>query len=316
MRRIMVFMFAFAAILAGGSTATLGEEPTPGGAAPQSALAHLGYPELHVTVTSEGLDAPTEVPAGRVLLTVENTRETATIVAPIRLAEGDTIEAVVASAEGTGSGNDALVPYNDATWAGGAPAMPGETFPGMVINLTPGTWYILDASDLRATPPSFTVTGNAAPDTSDLPAAAVSIEMTDFQFVMPDRIEAGTHVWKFTNSGEQLHDIHVLQVPAGTTPDEVLTALTRPEGANPAPGTLMINETMIPMFGFGIMSADQTTWTDVTIESGTYVIVTWMSDEVTGVPQLTLGMLSVFTVVESGQTGPLPASPVPVAPAA
>lgn len=317
MRRIIVLLAAVLAMCAGASSAAIAQEAPAGPQSADRAIANLGYPELHVTVTDDGLEAPDRIAAGRVVLTVENQRDAATVVAPIQLADGDAIDDVVAAAQTTGTGNDALMPYEDATWAGGEPAMPGESTTGMVITLTPGTWYLLDASDLKTLPPTLTVTGDLPQDTGEVPGTAVSIEMTDFQFAMPDRIEAGTHLWKFTNTGRQLHDIHILRVPDGTTPDEVLSALTRPEDAEVKPGDLVANENMIPMFGFGIMSSDQAIWTDVSIEPGTYVIVTWMNEQESGVPQFALGMLSVFTVVEPGQdASPPPASPEPVEPMA
>lgn len=313
--RHLTVVLAMLALLAASGSGTLARQNPATSPAAEGALAELGYPELRVRVTSDGLELPGEIPAGRVLLTVENTRDVATVVAPIRLADGDSIEDVAAAARGV-EGNDALVPYRNAVWAGGEPALPGETTSGMVVTLTPGPWYVLDLSDLGAIPPTLTVTGDIPSDPGEVPNTAVSVEMTDFQFILPDRIEAGTHVWRFANIGEQLHDIHVLKVPDGTDPDDVLRALTRPEGAEPQPGELVVNETMIPMFGFGIMSGGQTIWTDVSIEPGTYVIVTWMDDEVTGAPQLTLGMVSVFTVVGPGEDGVPPASPEPAGPRA
>src|SRR5207253_10188218 len=52
-----------------GPPAALAQDATPAAMVP----ADLGLPEVAITITDTGFDAPSEVPAGRVLLTVTNT---------------------------------------------------------------------------------------------------------------------------------------------------------------------------------------------------------------------------------------------------
>jgi len=317
MRRFVSLFAAFAIIMAGGAITAIAQSASPDGASSSRALADLGYPELRVRVTPDGVEAPDDVPAGRVLLVIENTDDALAFVSAIKMVEGESMEDLLAAAEPeTRDGSGILPELQDVTWAGGDYAPPGETSTGVVLDLTPGTWYAYDAAGADQTPPSFTVTGDYAPDNGEILGTAAFIEMVDFQFIVPDGIKAGTQIWKVTNSGEQLHDIHVLRAPDGTTPDEILQALFPTEEATAEPGMLDPNEDIVSQFGIGTISTGQTVWKEITIEPGTYVVATWASEELTGTPQLALGMLSVFTVPEPGHDAPPPASPEPIAPRA
>jgi hypothetical protein len=127
--------------------AALAQEATPTAGFPAS----LGYPELRITVTDAGFEAPDQIPAGLVLMTVTNassdTRDTADAALMMPPA-GVTIDDVAAlfgprtASPATGEGSSFGWLYQ-AAWAGGVIVPPGETMQA-VVALTPGNWLLLN----------------------------------------------------------------------------------------------------------------------------------------------------------------------------
>lgn len=108
------------------------QEATPAATFP----AALGLPELVITITDTGFEAPAEIAAGRVLLTVTNnapaTQESADANL-MRLPEGTTIEDVAAffgpQMVTPATGTDQAAPgwIYEATFAGTPIVLPGQT---------------------------------------------------------------------------------------------------------------------------------------------------------------------------------------------
>jgi hypothetical protein len=307
------------AAVAAGGTAALAKVNVNAQASPdtspeaQSSLSDLGYPELRITRTTDGYEVPRETPTGRVNLIVDDPDGLGGAVSIVKPAEGDTGDDLAYQGTPVSGNNTGGTPALDnAIWAGGEYFDPGGPTGGTILSLTSGEWFALDLMNPGAAPVGFTASGLDEPDYEPIPGIAAAIEMMDFQFRLPDRFEPGTQVWHVWNSGEQVHDIHILSAPEGTTGQEILDALYPPAGATPEAGGIDPNTDIVPQFGIATISSGQEIFKEVTLEVGTYAMTTWASDKHSGQPQLALGMISVFTVAAPGESAPPPSSPVPV----
>ena len=321
--------FALAAVLLvlgrAGPTAAA-QEATP--AAPGSLLAAMGYPELRVRVTDEGTEAPREVDPGIYLVVLENASRDfadATIaMPPPDLSLDDLLATPPAEDEGT-----APEWLYEATIAGGAAAPPGGTGQ-IVVGLVPGEWAIFvsrepgeggatgtpeaaeatpqvgpaEAEEGREEAVPLTVTeGGATPAADQTPAAAVTVEMRDFAFAMPERLPEGPQVWEVTNAGEQPHFIVVAKGPDTLTMEQVMAILAAEAAGGTPPAGVPNPETDFQDAGFvSVMSAGRTAWVEFDLAPGTYVAVCFFPDRETQAPHAALGMAQVFTVGDGAAT--------------
>ena len=125
-----------------GTATMLAQDASP--TSTGSSLAELGYPEFRVVVTDEGFVAPSEAPAGRTLVVVENQGTPdgpaqVTDINFLQLPEGiavDELNELFTSEEGA-------LPdwYGDIVSTGGFKVAAGETGYG-VIDLQPGEWAV------------------------------------------------------------------------------------------------------------------------------------------------------------------------------
>jgi len=287
------------------------QEATPAATFPVD----LGLPEVPITITDTGFEAPAEAPAGRVLLTVTNaassTQETAdaNLVLP---AAGTTIDDVAAlfgpsaatpSAPGATPAAEMEGPapawIYQSTWVGGPIVPPGQSVQA-IVNLTPGDWILLnDSPGAPQQPQPLTVTGAAAsPGATTEPTADVGVQLQEYAFVgLQQPIPAGPHLWKFTNTGKQPHIMILFRGPAGITMDQLMTLLQMPDEATPPPGfpyqesDFDFNEP-----GLGALSPGQTSWLALDLQPGTYIALCFVPDEQTGAPHAAMGMVQIFAV--------------------
>jgi hypothetical protein len=281
------------------------QEATPAATFP----ATLGLPELDVTITDTGFDAPSEIAAGRVLLAVTNAATASEDSADANLAllpAGTTIEDVAAyfgPQMGTPMAEDAAVPdwIYEATVAGGPIVLPGQTMQA-VVDLTPGDWVLFnDSPGASQQPQPLTVTESAAsPTAMEEPQADVDVQLQEYAFIgLENPIPAGPHLWKFTNTGTEPHIMVLFRGPAGITMDQVMALLQMPDDATPPPSS-PYQETDFDFNqpGLAALSAGQTAWLALDLQPGTYIALCFVPDDETGVPHALMGMIQIFTVGE------------------
>jgi hypothetical protein len=325
MRRLFALL-AVLALLAGNVATVTAHDATPGAMGP-STLSQLGLPELRVTLTADGIQAPTEIAAGEVLMVLDNQTQAPDGITVIQLPEGTSMEDAMMlfgpppapegtpDVEASPAGEEEMGPppplFYEMTWGGGvfaAPGLPGE----MVVTMTPGQWIIAPGPESGMQPVTITVTGeDASPAAGTEIPADVTVEMKDLQFVMPDSLSAGDQVWKVTNSGEQPHEMFITKTPRRLTLDEVDTLLTLPEGELP-PADMPNPAEFVDVGGIAPISGDQTVYAEFNLEPGAYVAICFMPDKETGMPHAMMGMVVVFEIPAEGQTVEPPASPVPM----
>ena len=213
MRRFPVLVALLVLLMPGARTAARAQEATPVATSP----ATLGLPELDITITDTGFDAPSEVPPA-VLLNVTNATTASEDSADADLAllpEGKTREdlaAIFGPQMATPATDEATLPdwIYQATFAGGPIVHAGTECAG---DRRPdaGSWVLFNGSPGSPQQPQpLTVTGSAASVTAfqERPHAGVDvdIQLQEYAFVgLEQPIPAGPHLWKFTNTGKQPH---------------------------------------------------------------------------------------------------------------
>jgi len=304
MRRFPVLVALFALLvpllLAPAARA---EEATPTATFP----AALGLPELAITITDTGFEAPAEIAAGRILLTVTNNapaKQESADANLVRLPEGTTIDDVAGFfgpqlATPAMETNQAAPNWiYQATFAGGPIVLPGQTAQA-VVDLSPGDWVLLnDSPGAPQSPQLLTVTGSAAsPAAAQEPQPDVNVQLQEYAFVGLDQsIPAGPHLWKFTNTGTQPHIMILFRGPAGISMNQVMTLL-QSENATPPPDfPYQESDFDFNQPGLGALSPGQTSWLALNLAPGTYIALCFVPDQETGVPHALMGMVQVFTV--------------------
>ncbi len=281
----------------------------------------MGLPELRVQVTDtayEGL--PSEIPAGRYLLTVEVTASQGGSLGFMQLPEGMSFDDFMALLAGPpaaspeapigtpvaevgppeGEGEEGPPEwYFQTKHAGGAGAFAGTG--QAIIELTPGEW-IAWADDPAApqAPVALAVTGEAGatPATGTEPAADVTVTMFEYDFTLEDAFTTGTQVIKVANVGAQPHHLFMVRTPDPITEEQVRQILElEAQGATPAPDSgLPDPDTFVPVAYMSTLSMGTTAWLPANLEPGYYVLVCFVPDIESGMPHAFEGMYEVITV--------------------
>ena len=119
------------------------------------------------------------------------------------------------------------------------------------------------------------------------------IEMVDFDFVMPEGIQAGKQLWEVANQGEQLHHMVLIRLDDGKTMNDVMTFLETGEGVPPGDEAGYV----------GLLSKGQSAFVELDLEPGEYVAICFIPDHgasASTTDHAHLGMVQSFTVAGGG----------------
>lgn len=291
-----------AARLAAGGTlaAALGHTGLAGVAAQGTPTGALPYPELKVTIVDDPQTgqafkvATTTIPAGYVLITAVNQSKDGSSVGLIGPGPGKTMQDLMNEAATPEPNNQGFPSFFiHATLPGGpATVAPGETAQA-IVQLAAGDWGLWGGSESSNPPPVFiNATGGGAAQPE--PPASVTITEVDFAFGgLGAAIPAGKQTWKVVNAGTQPHMLSLSQVPAGTTLEQVLAAVSSPPNATPAAGALTQSD-FHDVGGIILQSPGATAWTLLDLPKGRYSATCFMTDPRNGEPHAMEGMIAVF----------------------
>ncbi len=257
----------------------------------------MEYPTI-LAAEDGTITLPEEWVSGIATITLQNDTEIAFEPAIARFIDGATMEDFMAAMMAQDfAGMLATVS------ALGAPSVePGESV-DITYDLQAGDYIFLNF--LPAAPPTilpFTVAENDG-EPMEAPEEDLEVAMADFVFNMPTELTTEDVLWKFTNVGEQTHEIVVFSVEEDATV-EAITEAFMTAMMNTTPGT----PTEWPYeqaFRFVGQSSNETAWMNVELEPGNYVAIciipdTEGSDFATGeiITHLEHGMITLFTVSE------------------
>ncbi len=280
----------------------------------------LGYPEIEIEVSPEGVKAPSTLTAGYYLVTISAPDPYVAYVdfmqPPAGLDEETATELALAAAREDLAQEDWVYAGGNNTFDVGEPV-------SFIIQLAPGEYQIAASYYLpeqgseeimRLSPLTVTAAAGATPGATpaatpdvatpagtlvtDAPPAGVTLEMTDdLRFIVtPDPVPAGPQIWEITNTGEDVAShVVMVRIPEEITADRIISDFTSLIAGTPPAG-----EPVFAQFTFvgyaALQSGSQTTWVEFDLEPATYAVISYIFDPTTGRPHVIDGMVTVFTV--------------------
>lgn len=265
-----------------------GHEATP-------SVAPTGFEEINLTIEEDGVTGmPESVEAGRYLVKVSGPEMGE--MGPsgfmiMQLPEGLTAEQAY---EDTMAATESAPEwYLDVHWGGGAAIFEG-TEAWAVLDLTPGSWHVSTLFG-STVPVPFEVTGEFPAEPED-PGATVELDMFEMDFkVVSGEFVAGENLVTIHNSGAQIHFIDVMQVPDGTTDEQVDGLFNFFMTGTPEAGMLEESEAM-PVYYAPDQSPGVSVTLPINLEAGSYLFTCWVPDPETGMPHAMLGMHELISV--------------------
>jgi hypothetical protein len=272
----------------------------------------LGYPEVTVAVSPDGVAAPAELPAGPHVVTFEVAGDLIGYLNIVRMPAGLSDEERQRQMFAAGVED---LPQPGWTYFGGTNTPDvGETAT-FIADLEPGEYewaastYVpeQELAEGEAFEEEFhfaplavveAADGEATPAADAEPTATVELEMTDDlrYLVSPERVPAGPQLWRIANTGQHhAHHVVMFRVPNGTTAEQISGEFTSlMSGTPPAGEPLMAQFTWV---GYAaLQSGGTTTWAEFDLEQATYAVACFIIDQATGQPHLANGMVTVFEV--------------------
>lgn len=267
-------------------------------------LSTLGLPEITVAVGPDGVEAPSTLTAGRYMVTLSAADPYVAYVdfmqPPAGLIPDDELELARAAASNDLAQHDWVYAGGNNTFEVGVPVR-------FVIELTAGeyriaaSYYTFDESQEEVmTLVPLTVTAGTSPEPSPAtePAAAVKLEESDDlrYTVSTDTVPSGPQIWEIANTGE-MHAHHAVfwRIPEGVTAEDIVADFTSLMSGTPSAGPPLISQ-FVHVGYAALQSGGQTTWIELDVQAGTYAVICFIVDPMTGRPHVMDGMATVFTV--------------------
>lgn len=228
------------------------------------AASATGAVRITVKTSAAGINLPAAIPSGIVTIVHQLAEDAPGLPELVRLHEGVTAEQLVATLQ-----EDQLAALGMMTMLGGS----DTTVDGQVT-------YDLAAGNYAGLlfrpegPPLFTSFTAGAPSGAAEPAAAISAQLDDFAFVLPDTVTTGAQTWRIENIGGQWHELAVLKPQEGMSVDDLLAVLASEEQADPPPYEWVA--AMSPM------GAGQRAWVTWDLPPGEYTVICYLPDLVAG----------------------------------
>ncbi len=282
-------------------------------ATPEGEGVGLDLPEITVTAQESVLSIRVVPPVleGWTLVTLVNESEAVAGVNFGLLPEEQNVGdlTTVISEAFTGEGGELPEWWNEATFAGGAYAAPGETTQS-VVYLTPGRWAVFSTNPAAVQPPqTITVlTPEEAAESYGIeleatPVAATPVDatpivegldadgeitITDESFDIASDPESGQQLWQVRNDSEQVSDLVLF-----STEEELDEAGAVEVASAFAAGETPEGATVVG--GIGALSFGGTAYLSTNLEPGNYVIVSTQPDAEGGL-QAENGLVASFVV--------------------
>jgi hypothetical protein len=245
--------------------------------------------EAVVTVTASdfAFQAPSGIPSGLTTFRLVNRGPSLHHIQLIKLGEGKTADDFFAALKAGG-------PFPSwATMAGGPnPPEAGATTNATLL-MEAGNYVMLcfvPAADgvphvMKGMAAPLTVSQASVPSRPE-PRADVVMKLVDFDFQLSQPLTAGRHTIRIENAGSQPHEVAIVRMKPGKSPQDFAKWGLKPIG--PAPGTL---------FGgvSGIMPGAHA-FVDVDLPAGEYGLICFVPDAKDGKPHFVHGMAKLIKV--------------------
>ncbi len=245
-----------------------------------SAAAESDRPQVTFTADDTSIDAPEEVPAGLVDITLlTKPGDLGHHIFVARLTDGVTVDDIV-----NGEDDDA---FEKLTIKGGNGTIAAGKQAVMTMDLEPGDYFVLDNPQNEESPTDEfkVVAGN---ESRRKPDARGTVTMgPDMVIEVPDDFD-GRGVWEFVNrSSKDLHEAAMVKLAAGKTGQDLVDWFHEMSGPPPIDGE----------FGsMGALGPGQRAWMTLEPgEPGDYVLVCFIPGD-DFIPHVAQGMFREFSV--------------------
>lgn len=318
MRRYLFMLFAallFIPLSVGSAVGAQDASPVT-----DSPFTGLGLPELTITISADGYDGiPESIPAGRYLVTILATDETAnnggagvSFVQPAGMSGqefldvlgqmGSAGDSAATAVTGTPEAMDtpdqgAPAFFYQSKIAGGGYAAPGQTVQ-VVLDLTPGEWVAWgDDPSSPQQPVVFEATGEMPSDLPE-PVADVTLTLAEYSITVSDgQFSAGPQVVRIDNVGAQPHFVFGAHGPSGMTDADVEAVLQADMTGTPAANGMNPETDFQDAFGTGTQSMGTSLWVYVPdVQAGSMVLLCFFPDLADGMPHAFHGMYAIVEV--------------------
>jgi hypothetical protein len=252
-------------------------------------------PEVVFVGKEYSFDGPESIPSGWTQLTLHNQGELSHDLILFKLAEGKTMDGVMAALESEG-------PPEWITLYGQITAEPG-THNMFMTNLAPGSYGMISFGENAGGPPdaaqgmvaALTVTEetNGATEAA-LPQTEASIELVDFSFVV-NGLQSGEQLVRLQNTGNQAHEAVIFRLKAGALLADVQALLDAEMKGEEVSDDMV--DAIVEQKGSMMLESGLVSYIKLTLEPGTYVLLCFLpSQEHDGKPHHALGMVQQVTI--------------------
>jgi hypothetical protein len=249
----------------------------------------VAIPEVNITAQDLSFDVPSQIQAGLVAIKFQNQGKANHHAQLARLNDDVTLEQLQGAMK-----NSPNALFGMTSMEGG----PGVTAPGqgleVMVDLVAGQYIVFDILPGEDGTPNvakgmlapFEVTAVSQPATAEALDPDVTVQMKDFLFEMPVEVAAGEQVWEIKNLGPLPHEISLVKLADGKTPEDVTAWFQTHQGPPPFRG----------VGGFQGIATGKSGWIKLNLTPGTYVATCVIPEQHSGKTHLELGMIKVFTV--------------------
>jgi uncharacterized cupredoxin-like copper-binding protein len=246
-------------------------------------------PQVTIKTHDYSFEAPAQIEAGLVSITMENEGQEPHHVQLVRLNDGVTTEQFQAALQ---QSPEAAMPL--VSFAGGPGVVPPGQSQQVDVELNPGHYFLLclvPSSDgiphlAKGMLAPLEVVAPTAQASASEPKADSAVRLLDFSFVLPSEINAGRHVWKVTNEGKQPHELALIKLADGKTMQDVATFMQSPSGPPP----------WVDAGGLQAIDPGESGWVNLDLQPGNYVALCHVPDPASGKAHEEMGMVMPFTV--------------------
>jgi uncharacterized cupredoxin-like copper-binding protein len=255
---------------------------------PKSAKANV----VTVTATDYAFQAPDTIPAGRTTFHLVNKGPDFHHIWLIKLEQGKTLKDLVEATRTPGP----LPKWAVEVGGPNTPVPGGET--SATLDLEPGSYVmacVIPAMKdgqphfMKGMVKDLAVTARRGVEQAgktDAPAADVVMTLDDYDFRLSAPITAATKSIRMRNVAAQTHEAVIVKLDPGTTVQQFLAAMEKPQG--PPPGALVGGITGI--------AKGRTVDLATSFTAGDYALVCFVPDARDGKPHLAHGMVKQFSV--------------------
>jgi hypothetical protein len=266
-------------------------QPTP--TPPPITRAASGLPQVDIIARDASYEAPEEIPAGWMQVTLHNGSNAQRNVQFFRINPGISLDELA----GALTSGEYPVPRL-VQFSGGLGTVPPGGKQVTVLELTEGSyvmaslvhdWYLVPRVPpgvyklFRVVPPTAPVAPSALPQRDD-----GELAMLDYAYTLPN-MKSGEHTYKLVNKGVDPHEILIRQILPGKTLADSIAYVENPGGLPPP----------YDEFGAGgalVFEGGKTAWMTLDLSPGKYVGICFVVEPLTGKTHTQLGMIIEFEV--------------------